>query len=1042
MRKNQRHIVLLASSIALLLSGCASSGLDGSVFSPLTLWSVSSVERIAREDSSVDSRQKKMKISMARNEREGAQLMLRSSEDINAYNVSVSDLVSSDHRYVIPKEKISLYNAKYVSSVGINQKYNNPSLPVGSVIPDALLPFATAVEYGENTLTKDTNQSVYIEIDADKNVMAGTYNGQIKVLADSYAHYLPIEVKVIDYTIPDEPTTMNFFARWGTEHYNSAELDCGEEITTEYFERMLDYRMSSSLPFEGEGGPDKYVELLRKYYNAPGFSAYKFFYEATYSSYNDMLIPYNVPLCKEYLRKIIVASLEDDVNYLDKAFFYFSTFVDEPDTNPSVTWEDVHQIATTVKKMLTDLADELDSSLASSPNYVYYSSTVRQTLIDIPNIIPGGYSIATLEQYGAGDISACASLDRYDSKEIRDSYRRKGNEQEWWYTCIGPQYPYPNLLINSYLTAPRLISWMQKYYDIDGFLIWDAINYTDDDNSARPIVDNYGDLTSTFSDVADGKIFYPGAPYGIKGPVTSLRAVSYRDGMEDCEIINVIYTRYQEFGLDANEALDEIMKKEFSGVITNTSSSDFLSSRQALLEIYENICSPTALLYGASSAGERANDLIVSFLLPNEEARVYVGKEGLVKGEDGLYRYTLNALTNPSVTFQVKVGNLVTRYTKRITDSEISLNDFEDGSYDGWSVDLFGSLSISEDVHQGGNKSLGITLNGRDRTGYEPSFALNAKKLGDCSLLSEISFSFYVPNEVPDNYKMTVSASYVKTVTYNVSVGTIYLKQGWNDVTLSIQESVRSLENLEEFRFYLPNLLGEDGTPTSSTFYLDDCSYRSLMQYEQKEEDDFGEVTTAKNEETVNRGDKKSLILENDVSNVEVEEEGEKYLMLGDFETYNQVAQIRYENNFGTLSLDSSSDHVTHGEKALKMEIIGRGESLKKLDPIMTIFTGSAYFQKSIFSDCDYLEVDFYNAMDYAIPVRFSNTNVYYSKFSKLLFFTLEPGANHIKLDLSAFGTNEYNSFSFIFERGEYYEEKRVVYMDNFRAHYVKEAIA
>ncbi len=1040
MRKNQRHITLLASSFALLLSGCASSGLDGSVFSPLTLWSVSSVERIMRDDSDVDTRQKKMKIMMAKNEREGAQLMLRSSEDINAYNVSVSDLVSSDRRYVLPKEAISIYNAKYVSSVGINQKYNNPSLPVSSVVPDALLPFETAVAYGENTLAKNTNQSVYIEIAADKSVMAGTYSGQIKVLADSYAHYLPLEVEVIDYVIPDEPTTMNYFSRWGTEHFNSAELDCGEEITVEYFERMLDYRMSSSLPFEGEGGPDKYVELLRKYYSAPGFSAYKFFYEATYSKYNDILIPYNVPLCKEYLRKIIDASLEDNVDYLDKAFFYFSTFVDEPDSNPSVTWEDVHQISTTVKRMLTDLAEELDSSLASSSNYAFYSSKVRQTLIDIPNIIPGGYSIATLESVGAEDISACASLDRYDSKEIRDSYRRSGNQQEWWYTCIGPQYPYPNLLINSYLSSPRLISWMQQYYDIDGFLIWDAINYTDDDNSAMPIVDNYGDLTNTFADVADGKIFYPGAPYGIKGPVTSLRAVSYRDGMEDGEIINAIYERYEDFGLDANEALDEIMKKEFSGSITNGSVSDFLSSRQSLLKIYENICSPAALLYGASSVGESANDLNVSFLLPNEEAEAYVGEEKLSKGTDGLYHYPLNATNNPSVTFEVKVGNLVTKYTKRITDIEIPLNDFEDGTYDGWSVDLFGSLNVSDAIYSGGNKSLGITLNGRDRSGYEPSFALEANKIGDSSKLSEISFSFYVPNEVPDNYKMTVAASYGTITTYNANVGTIYLKKGWNNVTLAIQESIRSLEDLEEFRFYLPNILEEDGTPSSSTFYLDDCVYRSLMKYEEEENIDYGQVITAKNEKTVEKGDKKSLILEDDVSNVEVEENGEKYLMLGDFENYNQVAQIRYENNFGTLSLESGDDYVTHGEKALRMEIIGRGETLKKLDPIMTIFTNAPYFQKSNFSDCDYLEVDFYNAMDYPIPVRFSNSNLYYSQYTKLIFFVLEPGANHIKLDLSALGTSEHNSFSFIFERGEYYEEKRVVYIDNFRAHYAKEA--
>ncbi len=1039
MKKDLRFLTFLSLASALALSGCGN--VDGSVFSPLTIWSASSVNRISREDSSMDTRQKKMEILMAKNEKEGAQLMLRSSSSIKAYHVSVSDLISNDHRYVIPAENISLYNAKYISSVGMNPKYNNPSLPSGSSIPDALLPFDTAVEYGENTLPSEVNQSVYIEVKTDKNTMAGTYNGQIKVLADSYAHYLPITVKVIDYAIPDSPSTKNHFAMWGTEHFNSAELSSGDEMVTTYFESMLDYRMSSSLPFEGEGGPTKYVELLRKYYNAPGFSSYKFFYEATYSWYNDMMIPFNVSLCKDYLRAVVNASLEDNVNYLDKAFFYFSTFVDEPDTNPMVTWEMVKQIATTVKKVLTDLAEELDSSLSTSSNYSYYASTVRETLINIPNTIPGGYSISTLENAGAGDISACINLDHYNSKEMRDSYRRSGGQEEWWYTCIGPQYPYPNLLINSYLAAPRLISWMQKYYDVDGFLIWDAANYTDGDNNGTPIVNGYDDLSSTMSGVSDGKIFYPGAPYGIQGPIGSLRAVSYRDGMEDYEILQAIYDRYEEYGLSAEEALDEVMKKEFSGTVVNGSDSDFDTSRRSVMELYESITSSTALLYGASVQGETSNDQVVSFILPNSGAKASVNGTELAKDNDGYYRIGLNANSNPSVDIVVSVGNKKSAYTKRITDIETLLTGFEDGNTDGWSVDRYGSMTISSENAKAGSSSLAITLNGRDKNkSYQPSFALEANKLGDASSLSEISFSLCLPKDMGDSYKMSVSASYGSAVTYNTDVGDVYLKQGWNNVKLSIQESIRSLENLEEFRFYLPNILDEEDNPSSLTIYLDDCAYRSLKRYEDSSSTDFGSVAVSKSEEEVAQGNKQSLIVKDDAKNVEVEENGEKYLMLGDFENYNQIAQIRYENKFGTISLAEGSPYVTHGEKAMKMEIVGRGETLKKLDPVMTIFTSAAYFQKNNFSDVDYLEADFYNAMDYDIPVRFSNTNIYYSQFTTLINFTLKPGTNHIRLDLSVFDSKEFSTLNFIFNRGEYYDEKRVVYLDNFRAHYAKEA--
>ena len=1022
--------------VSFLLSGCNGGNSNGgSLSSPLTLWSVSSLERIDRNEDSLDTKQKSMNIVMAKNEKEGAQLMLRSSSDINAYDVSVTDLVSSDNRFVISKDDIALFNAKYIDCVGINDKFNNPALPAGSVIPDALLPFDTAVEYKENVLPKDVNQSVYIEVKTSKATQPGVYSGKIKVLADAYTHYVPITVEVINYTIPDNPTMANHFARWGTEHFNSAELSCDEEITTKYFESMLDYRMSSSLPFEGEGGPTKYVELLRKYYNAPGFSSYKFFYEATYSSYNDMLIAYNVPLCKEYLSAVIEASLEDNVNYLDKAFFYFSTFVDEPDSNPNVTWEMVRQISETFKKMLTDLASDLDISLVSNSNYAYYKSTVRQTLIDVPNIIPGGYSIDTLESVGAGDISACTELSHFDSLENREGYKRSGNQQVWWYTCIGPQYPYPNMLMNTYLSGPRLISWMQLYYGIDGFLIWDSINYTSSDNGGTPYINCYDQLTDTMTAVSDGKIFYPGKPYGIDGPISSLRAVSYRDGMEDVEVIQAIYDIYSQYGLSADEALEEIMAKEFQGVITNGSAVDFTSSRKTIMETYQKLNSSTALLFAPSEEGSTSNEKIVSFILPHVNATASVGGVVLEKGADGYYKCVINS-SNPSLEIEVTNGNNKTTYTKRLTEEEVSLPGFDDGELHGWSVDNFGEIKVDSGSSLTTGSALSITINGRTNDSYKPSFAIDAKEFTDTSKLSKLSFSLYVPYGVEDSYKMEVVASYGTTYVSNADLGSVYLKKGWNKVDLSIQASVRALEDILEFRFYMPNVLNSSGTPSSMTLLLENptCSY--VKEYDETTINDYGEITISKNEEVIRQGEKKSLIVENDVSNVEVSENGQKYLMLGDFENYNQLAQLRYENNFGTVSLTSDPTYVTHGDSAMKMEIIGRGETLKKLDPIMTIFTSHDYFQKINFSDCDYFEVDFYNAMDYEIPVRFTNTSVYYSQYTTLISFTLKPGHNHIQLNLSEFTNSEFSTLNFIFERGEYYSERRVIYMDNFRAHY------
>ena len=1021
----------------LVLTGCSNAKI--SIQGPVNVWCASAVSKIMREEVVEDTSQKMMKILMAKNETEGAQLMLRSSKDIKAYDVEVTDLISKDFNNIINKDHISIFNTKYISSESINIKYNNPSLPIGSSMPDAILPFDVAKEYGENTLPKDVNQSIYIEVKTDKTTASGIYNGTIKLNCDSYSYYIPLKVEVISFVIPDRTSTKNYFARWGTEHYNSAELACNEETEAIYFEEMLKYKMSSSLPFEGVGGPERYVELLRKYYNYPGFSAFKFFYEATYSYYNNMYIPYNVALCKEYLTKVIEASLEDSINYLDKAFFYFSTFVDEPGSNPSVTWEMVRDISQTVKAMLVDLANELDSLLINHKNYAYYKAYVRNTLLYIPNVIPGSYSIETLAKNDALDITACTVLDRYDSEEKRATYDRDDGLEKWWYTCIGPQYPYPNLLANSYLTGPRLISWMQRYYDVDAFLIWDTNNYTDSDNNSKPVIDNYSYLRDSMTDVSDGKILYPGRPYGLSYPVSSLRAVSYRDGMEDYEIIQAIYDIYEREGLSANIALEDIFAKEFSGTVTNGSASDFTSSRKQIFEMLTNLLSNTALLYKDSIIPEdNPNITNISFIVKNSKAIVTANDVKLESDDQGVYHATLT-IEVPELHIKVKVGEKTSTYVRRMMSTNSVLTSFENGN-EYVQVDRIATSEISEEMVKTGSKSLKVTLNGNERTGYNPSFAVSTSGIKYLEKIFELSLNIYMTGEVADDYKVEIQASSGTTLIYNTKVGHSYLKQGWNKIDINISQTVRDLEDLFEFRFYFPNQLDNSGTPFGRTLYIDDISYRLLNDFVDPDDEEKGEIVVAKNNDEIYQGTSVNLNHEGeDVSNVIEEINGERYLMLGDFETYNQVVQIKFANNFGNIDYAAEEGKVTHGNKALKMEIVGRGESLRKLDPIMTFFTTHQYFQKGNFDDIDYLEADFFNAMDYHVNLRFStNPATYFSKYTLVSHFSLKPGMNHVVIDLSSFKeqTTTFSYLGFIFDRGEFFNENRILYMDNFRAHF------
>lgn len=1033
MRKRLFKTVALSFVLSLLLPLLPSCGSEkAETGGDVTVWAASSTEKIFRDERVEDTSQKTMRISMAKNEYEGAQLMMYSETDAGAYEVEVSDLVCGDH--IISKDNIGIYNVKYISSTGIGSKYNNESLPAGSSMPDALLPFETAVEYGENILPKGKNQSVYIEVYTPPEAAAGTYKGTVRLTVGDYAYYMTVYVTVIEYLVPDNPSTKNYFARWGREHYVSAELDCTDEMDEKYFEAMLKYRMGSTLPFEGEGGTERYVELLRKYYDAPGFAAYKFFYEATYSVYNDILIAYNVPLCKEYLKAVIKASIEDGTDYLEKAFFYFSTFVDEPDSNPSVTWDMVADISKTVNKMLKDVAEEADIEFAAMSDYAFYKNKVRNSLLTIPNIIPGGYQISSLEACGAEDITACTVLDKFDSESARLSYRRE-NMETWWYTCINPQYPYPNLLANSPIVGVRLISWMQKDYDIDGFLIWDAVNYTTSDNNGIPIVDTYSYLTNSFSGVSDGKIFYPGKPYGIEGPVASLRAAAYRDGMEDYEILNGIYEAYAQQGLDASDALESIYSQLFSGTVTTGDSGLFGTVREEAFSLLSSCRGDFAIYWGEISY--KNDDAEVAFKVPSSSASVSADGKALSKGADGLYRVSLKSSEKTSLTVSVTVGGGTKNYTKYVFGKYAEITGFEDGMNTLVSVNTSSEAGISSENASSGDKSLKITLNGKvgeDSAAYTPWFSVDAGIFGGLEETESLIFDIYSEEEM----RLNAVARYGAAVTYEKDVTAIFLKRGRNHIEMEIPSSVKALENVKEFRFKSDNILLPDGSAGSLNLYLDNIGYRTDENTVVSGAADKGEIIVRKAEKAAASGNRQSLILAEDERNVT--EDG--YLMLADFENYNQAAQIRYTNNFGKIELVTETPFVTHGSCAAKLTIVGRGEEQRHYDPIMVVYTNQDYFQKQDFSDVDYIEIDMYNAMDYELTVRFTDTTIYYSKYTLIETITLKPGTNHIRISLDGWkaknASTVFDTFCFVFDRGELFGEDRIVYVDNFRAHYAE----
>ncbi len=787
---------LLALVLCIGLYGCSG---DTGANEDLILWGESSSAKYLQNDEgqAVKSASQKsvLKVQMARNEAEAVQLMMYANKDIACYNVTVSDLVSENS--VIPASSVEVFAELYQEAVNTSQA-SNPEYATGYV-PDPLLPIASAVEYGETAIAKGNNQAVLLDVTTTAGTAPGVYNGVVTVTADEKTYQIPMEVTVYDIDLTGVEELGTAFSLFSRDHFTSAELDSSDEMTKLYTDLLLKYNMSSRLPFEGNGGTERYVELLREYYFKDGFTAYALYYEPTGSGYNGVLTNVNLPLMKEYVRAVAYASVEDRVNYLDKAYSYFYTDVDEPTTE-----EQFLQAKRTIDlyfQMLADCDAELRAELSGTEDYDYYANVVSPVLTTIPDVIPGSYDINDVKAYNLDMVTICPVLHRFASPSY-SQYIREGREHldVWMYTCWNPTYPYPNAHTKDLPLATRVLGWMCYELDTPVYLMWGTSCYVWTEHG-EVMEDAWSMMDTGQPSAGDGKLTYPGAKYGIEGPCPSLRMVAYRDMSEDYQLLNVVRDLYTEQGLDANVVLEPLFRKIYTtSLVPNRNVDTFEQVRTELFEIIMGLQTGNAVFYEAVDVG--ISTATISFKTADGVKISVDGKEQTAD-ENGVYTFTVDLYEQQNFTFELKNGDVTHTITRTLLDGALGqVQDFEtDIAVSDWlSCVGVNQAQISGDHAADGSNAVKITMN-PDGEDALPFFALRKDSQligGSWKGIKTVKLKLYNPSEEA----VSMSVSYYTN--QDVSLATYELLPGqWTLIELTLPDAtlLADIDTIEEIDF-------------------------------------------------------------------------------------------------------------------------------------------------------------------------------------------------------------------------------------------------
>lgn len=731
-------------------------------------WTAPNTEKIMQDQYDIYSDIKgsdSIEISAVKNEYENAQLIMTASEDIASYDVSVSDLKQLDGKAVLDNENITIYNQKYLM---VSRITTNEDVPTG-MYPDALLEFPQAKKAKENYIEKGDNQGLWITVYVPVDAEAGLYVGEVTVTYGGNTHKTPMQVYVYDYVLSEEMHQQTSFSI--TWPYQQGELNDTYEVYEAYRDTLLDYRLSTEFWRHPKTQSD--VEF--------------FVEEACQYARNDkkpmIILPYqsgdegfNKASMLEYLHAFIDRSVEDEYDYLAQCLVYFGMLIDEPNGNDPSKVAQVKKISENWNLMREELVEELrqDTEFMTSSiaeNVIYSVSILQHVLVGDRN----------QEEFLDVDATWCPTVDYYynNGKEMYDTQTIR-----WWYTMLVPKPPYPTYHIEDGLMSGRLLSWMQYEYGITGNLYWAVNDYlaggSFETDAQYNVEDYYGMFMDGGAANGDGWLFYPGAKYGIEGPIPTIRLMSIRDGLEEYELLYDLGDRYEELSevlgvtYDFNDYLNNYVQYLYTGVKVLTTPQIFISVRQALL----NMC---------GLAKDNA-----CFLLSYTEDGTYklAAKENVVVKKADAQVSTMNKFSWNGETYKL--------YTIQITNSETEKITAEvDGRIVELNIEFIGENfrythdAIGSDWLETSSGAISdATYNEQDV--YKVSFnTMESNKTQSFNLIDrevldklnakagKLTFNIYSEQEV----KLSVRFKYEnKAVLYEVA--TVNLKTGANEVSI------------------------------------------------------------------------------------------------------------------------------------------------------------------------------------------------------------------------------------------------------------------
>ena len=470
----------------------------------------------------------------ARNEFESFQIAVSAPDKaLSGVTMSLAGPLLGPGGATLPEANITVYREAYYTVVtpsdleGAPGRWPDPLIPtLDTLVGEPRNAFPVDVPQGENRVA-------WLDLRVPLDAPPGLYRGRVDVKADGHGGTVPVELEVIDYTLPSTTTLKSVF-ELDVQHgcvelglSGCSDVDTAAGARDLYVRMALDNRMTLASPHAAE------IDT------AAGKAAFlKHDFPFIHGTADTRLS--GARLTTYQVNHLNAAALPSwraeaqDAGIEDIAFAYSC---DEPHFFP------IHGDYANNWKICESRVAEDTAAWPEVPKLITTHIQSVETyasprLMDIIVI-----NVELLDGPAGSPWFFGNQRPLYNDFLVEDPNRTK---ELWLYTacgshgCTDNDKPYTTGWAGYDIDAPasetRAMAWLAFRYDLTGTLYYDTVWQ----------LDTAWETQYLYTGNGEGTLFYPGTPGRIGGttpiPVESLRMKLVRDGYEDYELLHFLST--------------------------------------------------------------------------------------------------------------------------------------------------------------------------------------------------------------------------------------------------------------------------------------------------------------------------------------------------------------------------------------------------------------------------------------------------------------------------------------------------------------------